>query len=594
MNLKKYIETFLEKPFESVLPETSTVSKDVYTKITSHVQIPDNIPYTKVGQDVYNDIEFFKSFSDIHPQTVFDQINTCALQGSAPVLSLLLKHPTTDVEVLKARQEILRKLEGKPLDFAPIQETEVLWLFDEIDPKLQDLFDMVFFRFKLLKPLNQHPPALTVQNLYHIAVSPIMGILTPILYVIVPYIFLSYKLKLNVPFKAYLKLMITTFVSGDLMGKKYNTWRIMSFVLTVFFYFQGIFNSVELSKTMYKISKFLVDKVNHVVSSLKHAIELIDAHWDETMATYFVRVPELKSTAEEKAYVESLSTLPFDLKSNFGQQLHTYYTFNRPIIQSIVTKTYLLDALCSLARFKVSYTDFKASSRPSFELTDTYHPCIDAEKVVKNTVKLGNIILTGPNAGGKSTFIKSILVNAILSQTAGIAIASKAQLTPFSIINSQINIPDSKGFESLFEAEMYRCKDKLDQMKQLPSNEHALFIMDEIFNSTNPVEGMAGAYAIAKKLSDYDNCLILFTTHYAYLTRLQKTGKFANYKMNVIQENDTITFPYKLSRGISKQYIALDLLAKNGFDEDIINEAQHIKRVLTNVEKSPESKNVQD
>jgi DNA mismatch repair protein MutS len=207
---------------------------------------------------------------------------------------------------------------------------------------------------------------------------------------------------------------------------------------------------------------------------------------------------------------------------------------------------------------------------------------LDYDKVVKNDIFLDNekpnAILTGPNAGGKSTFVKSLLINALLAQTVGISVASHAEVTPFSVISSQINIPDCKGYESLFEAEMYRCKNKLDLLQKHTGDSKCLFVMDEIFNSTNPVEGIAGAYAIAKKISEHTNCILVFTTHYVYLTKLRKTGRFGNLKMNVERTTDgQISYPYKLSKGVSKQYIALDLLKKNGFDEDIITQAVSIK-----------------
>ena len=106
--------------------------------------------------------------------------------------------------------------------------------------------------------------------------------------------------------------------------------------------------------------------------------------------------------------------------------------------------------------------------------------------------------------------------------------------------------------------------------------------MDEIFNSTNPVEGIAGAYSIAKKMSEYDNNILIFTTHYIYLTKLKRTGRFINYRMNVVRGDapHDITYPYKLEEGVSKQYIALDLLRKNGFDDDIIDEAVRVRNVL--------------
>ena len=84
---------------------------------------------------------------------------------------------------------------------------------------------------------------------------------------------------------------------------------------------------------------------------------------------------------------------------------------------------------------------------------------IDESKIVKNDIILdnkNNILITGPNAGGKSTFIKSIAINILLSQTICLSYCDKIELTPYYYIASQMNIVDNKGYESLFEAEMNR------------------------------------------------------------------------------------------------------------------------------------------
>jgi DNA mismatch repair protein MutS len=191
------------------------------------------------------------------------------------------------------------------------------------------------------------------------------------------------------------------------------------------------------------------------------------------------------------------------------------------------------------------------------------------------------MIVTGPNAAGKSTFIKSIILNVLMSQTLGIACATEFSLTPFYFINSQINIPDSKGVESLFEAEMYRCKYNLDIVKDIPKTRKAIVIMDELFNSTNVVEGVSAGYSILNKLSSYKNVLTILTTHYPYLT---KVPNFVRYKIDatIDKENtDSINYNYKLSKGLSKQYLALRILKKNDFDPDLIEFAKQIqKRIL--------------
>ena len=106
--------------------------------------------------------------------------------------------------------------------------------------------------------------------------------------------------------------------------------------------------------------------------------------------------------------------------------------------------------------------------------------------------------------------------------------------------------------------------------------------MDEIFNSTNPVEGIAGAYAIAKNMSSYPNNISVITTHYLYLAKLSKDfpERFKNLKMNVKNPTGDIVYPYRLTPGVSRQFIAIEILKKNGFDKEIVDDALAIKNKL--------------
>jgi DNA mismatch repair ATPase MutS len=169
------------------------------------------------------------------------------------------------------------------------------------------------------------------------------------------------------------------------------------------------------------------------------------------------------------------------------------------------------------------------------------------------------------------------MLNVILSQTYGIANALTFCISPFYFINTQINIPDVKGKQSLFEAEMFRCKYNLDIVSNLPKDRKALILMDEVFSSTNVVEGIAGAYGILKKMSSFSNVCTIVTTHFLYLTKLKSFEKF---KMNVkFDEMEQISYPYKLEHGSSKQLVAIELIKKN-FDEDVINTSLSIKKKL--------------
>jgi DNA mismatch repair protein MutS len=281
------------------------------------------------------------------------------------------------------------------------------------------------------------------------------------------------------------------------------------------------------------------------------------------------------------------NTMP-KLFTNKGKILTTFKKFkeNKDAMTNLFHYTGIIDAICSIddiltksnSESPYSITTFLENKRPTLNVKNIWHPYL--EKSVKNSIEMkNNILITGPNAAGKSTFIKSIIINIIMSQTIGINSAEKFEMTPFNMIETYLHIPDSKGSSSLFEAEMFRSKEYIDKIKNLDSDKFSFIVLDEIFSSTNYVEGFSGAYSILKKISSFSNTLSITTTHYTDLEMLEKDtkGKIVNYKFEVTHdENNEIVFNYLLKRGFSNQYIALELLKKNGFDDDVIENAIEI------------------
>jgi len=219
-------------------------------------------------------------------------------------------------------------------------------------------------------------------------------------------------------------------------------------------------------------------------------------------------------------------------------------------------------------------------------LDSFWNPMINPDVVVTNSIEIGthaknprNVIITGPNAGGKSTVLKGITLSMILGQTFGIAPANRMVFTPFHLINTYLNIADSSGVESLFQAEMRRVEELLREICSMKRTEFSYVIMDEIFTGTNPKEGMAGAYGIAKKISTYPNNISLIATHFMVLTELEHDAKglFVNKKVRVNKDEfGKISYIYRLENGITDQAIALDLLTQSGFDSEILTDAYHI------------------
>jgi hypothetical protein len=502
------------------------------------------------------------------------------LKGSKKILRYLIENPVSDIKLLCERKMLLEQysidIPQDTLDSLRDLEDSLPWIMNPGSTEdIKAAYNLVFFNNKLSSPLNHVPKALTSINLYKILVSPTIGLVSPIMYFIIPFLVLVFKFKVKVNFFSYIKLIYNGMMMGTL---RMGSFQYVSVLLSLVFYFQGVFNSIEISKACYNVSKYISNNTSKVTSFLCIGQELVDKYWKEELNEYFF------FDADDTKIDPIKKCNPFALFSDFGDSLKEFKYFSRDNVIPLIKQIYKLDTIftiCNIKRtYMFTYPEFIFDDKsPIFNVEGVYHPYLS--NPVKNSINIGsprNFILTGPNAGGKSTFIKSLLLNIVLSQSLVISSCESCSLTPFKYIASQINIPDCKGKESLFEAEMFRAKYTLDKLKECKG--FSFIVLDEIFNSTNPIEGISGAFSIINKISSFEKNLSIVATHYLYLTRLEKLypERFTNIKINLSQdEAGSIKFPYKISKGISQQYIALELLKKNGFDEDIINEALAIK-----------------
>lgn len=550
-----------------------------------------------LGTDVLPDLEMFQSYrSSQEHASVFDVLDQTRLMGSKRYLKHILSNPIADTKVLMHRQTLIQTISQSPaatdcLEKIKAYEADVCWLFSKKEDHIQALEDMLYFKWWPLSKLNNHGPTLTAANIYKIALSPIIGILSPIVYFVIPYYIIKFRYKINIGFKNYLKILFST--SKVLLET--NGWtsrlRYVSYMFSLLFYFQGIFNSLELSQTLYRLNRFVLSKLDNIIEFLNCAQDTLAACYIPDLAPTFLNSPH-PVPFERIEGLPPVSGHKFWMATNFGKKLSFLKNIDREKVRTVLCQMYLVDTVNAIADLQkrkgycfCKYDENK--NKPMLKCDGTWHPSIVGG--VKNSLKLtpkSNAILTGPNAGGKSTMVKSTLMCVLLAQTLTVANADGVALTPFSYVNSQISVPDCKGKESLFEAEMNRCKLNLDAIFNLQHGKFAFVVMDEIFNSTNPVEGISGAFAVAKAMTAGGGALLLFTTHYSYLTKLSKTTKcFKNYCMNVERDPETgeFTFLYKLQRGVSKQYIALELLERNGFLPSVIQEAKTIRESLVRV-----------
>jgi hypothetical protein len=222
------------------------------------------------------------------------------------------------------------------------------------------------------------------------------------------------------------------------------------------------------------------------------------------------------------------------------------------------------------------FAKYETGAAPHIVMTDFWNPfhIEGAKSVVVNNVELGktsrNMILTGPNTGGKSTVIKSMGLNALLAQTFGVAAARSCALTPFSTILTYIRVEDDieRGL-SLYRAEVERAKQLNDAVAALPEDQFALIIIDEMFRGTaRDQAALLSKWYAQDNLGKFHNCMLLEATHYPELIGLEQetNGLFENYKVEIERREDgTLHRTYVLKKGATTQNVAADILKEEGF-----------------------------
>ncbi len=182
------------------------------------------------------------------------------------------------------------------------------------------------------------------------------------------------------------------------------------------------------------------------------------------------------------------------------------------------------------------------------------------------------MIVTGPNASGKTTILKSTLINIIFTQQFGCGFYDSAKLNPFNHLHCYLNIPDTSGRDSLFQAEARRCKEILDIISISPKETH-FCVFDELYSGTNPEEAEQSATSFMKYITKFKNVSCMLTTHFMKVCKhLEKTKTIVNYKMLTERNENDLDYKYILAEGISEIKGGLIVLKQMNYPKEITDE----------------------
>ena len=248
-------------------------------------------------------------------------------------------------------------------------------------------------------------------------------------------------------------------------------------------------------------------------------------------------------------------------------------------LQRVAEATAQLDVLVALAVHAERHQWCKPQlqSSPGLHIVQGRHPVVEnvIERFMPNDCELSPerrlLLITGPNMGGKSTYMRQLALITLLAYAGSYVPASKATLGPVDRIFTRIGAADdlAAGY-STFMLEMVESAAILHG-----ATEHSLVLMDEVGRGTSTFDGLALAWAIASALLQTNRSLTLFATHYFELTQLPQTHTgCANVHLSAVEHKDTIVFLHTVEQGPASQSYGLQVAQLAGVPQNVIRAAR--------------------
>nr|VFK30604.1 MAG: DNA mismatch repair protein MutS [Candidatus Kentron sp. MB]VFK35876.1 MAG: DNA mismatch repair protein MutS [Candidatus Kentron sp. MB]VFK77522.1 MAG: DNA mismatch repair protein MutS [Candidatus Kentron sp. MB] len=245
-----------------------------------------------------------------------------------------------------------------------------------------------------------------------------------------------------------------------------------------------------------------------------------------------------------------------------------------------------LDVLIGLARRAIEL-ELRApefSDQPGLHIVAGRHPVVEqvsSEPFVANNLTLHDgrrmLIITGPNMGGKSTYMRQTALIALLACVGSFVPAEKAIIGPIDRIFTRIGAADDlAGGRSTFMVEMTETANILHN-----ATEQSLVLMDEIGRGTSTYDGLSLAFACALHLAEKSRAFTLFATHYFQLTTLpERVPSVANVHLSAMEHGKKIVFLHHVQEGAADRSYGIQVAALAGIPPSVLDKAREILEEL--------------
>ena len=523
----------------------------------------------KLSESIISDLELIKTV-DVSLSSMYSTVMSPTTEFGNNVVSKFAEYYTTDIPFLKDTQKLLQTYTDDTL-IKQEENVSMSAIWSDLKKETGFCEKYLYIDWEMGKFLNTHSSFLQVMSIYNIT-SPIISFCLPLIILIVPFFIINAKgLTINTTeYITILKKIMENhavgklFLDFDEVSLSQKAYILCSTALYLFSIYQNALvcirfyrNIIKINSTLQTMKTYISNTITRFESYLSQTNKLTNyAEFNETVRE------NCRALYNYNSQITDLGELEFSWKNiiNIGDRMKFFYhIYDSPECNRIIRYSFgmhgYLDALNGLiGNIKMKHlnsAEFVSDAKPIF--TNAYYPALMNSPHIKNTCDFSkSLVLSGPNASGKTTVLKTSIINIILTQQFGYGCYESATMHPCKFIHCYLNIPDTSGRDSLFQAEARRCKDIIDIIEANPSEKH-FCAFDELYSGTNPEDATASSLAFMEYISLNKNVSSILTTHYnAVCRKLRKNDKMKNYHMKTIATgNDTFQYTYKLAKGIS-------------------------------------------